>query len=179
MKCQETIELRKKLIELLLTELLKQKPVEVNVNEIMAFCEDILRYLEEETEEEYETNQQFVGMKEVFRGHVVKDWQGTNLECKKYFVLNKIIVKHCVFFYSQCWKHRNLSMHDEDKQRDRLSKWYEKEKRKAENSEHNQIRLYVQKSKLDVIRCKCDTIRRWIMNLKRIEKRWRKYPKMT
>ena len=89
---------KKKIIELLLTELLKQKPVEVNVNEIMAFCEDILRYLEEETEEEYETNQQFVGMKEVFRGHVAQDWQGTNLECKKYFVLNKIIVKHCVFF---------------------------------------------------------------------------------
>ena len=67
-------------------------------------------------------------------------------------------------------------MHDEDKQRDRLSKWYEKEKRKAENSEHNQIRLYVQKSKLDVIRCKCDTIRRWIMNLKRIEKKVEKIP---
>ena len=62
--------------------MLKQKPVEANLNEIMAFCEDILRCLEEETEEEYETNQQFVGMKEAFRGHVVKDWQGTNLECK-------------------------------------------------------------------------------------------------
>ena len=48
--------MRKKFMESLLIELLKRKPKEVDVNIIMAYCEDILRYLEEDTEEEYKTN---------------------------------------------------------------------------------------------------------------------------
>ena len=39
---------------------------DIDVNMIMVFCKDILRYLEEEEEDEYETNQQYIGMKELF-----------------------------------------------------------------------------------------------------------------
>ena len=94
----------------------------------------------------------------------------------KYVVLNKIITKKCVLFYNEFWKHRNEIMHDEEKQRERLSKWYEKERSKAENSKFSQLRMYVQKCKLDLERCKCDTIKRWIMNLKKIEKKVEKIP---
>ena len=70
----------------------------------------------------------------------------------------------------------NEICHDVNKQKDKMIKWFEKEKRKAEESEHRQIRLHVNKSKLDTNVCKSDTIKRWIMNLKRIEKKVEKIP---
>jgi hypothetical protein len=39
-----------------------------------------------------------------------------------------------------------------------------------------QIRLYVQKCRIDMERCSCDTLKRWIMNLKKIEKKVEKIP---
>ena len=59
-----------------------------------------------------------------------------------------------------------------------MIKQFEKEKRKAEESECRQIRLYVNKSKLDVNAYKSDTIKRWILNLKTIEKKVEKIPLM-
>ena len=73
---------------------------EVEVNEIITFCEDILRHLENEMEEECETNQCQVGMTELFRGHA-----------------NRILVRNCAKFCNECWKNRNESSHDEPKQR--------------------------------------------------------------
>ena len=40
--------------------------------------EDILKYLKNEEEEEFETNQRLVGMQQLFRGYVVKVWKGSN-----------------------------------------------------------------------------------------------------
>ena len=57
-----------------------------------------------------------------------------------------------------------------------MVKWYEKEKERGKTSEYRQLRLYVEKSKLDVNVCNSDTIKRWIMNLKRIEKKVEKIP---
>ena len=54
----------------------------MDVNTIIAFCKSILRHLEEEMEEYFETNQQWTGMKETFCGHIVRDWQGVNLDDK-------------------------------------------------------------------------------------------------
>ena len=71
-------------------ELLKNRD-EVDANEIMSFCEDILRYLENDLEEEHETNQCHVGMTELFRGCIAVDWKEANFDCVKYKKLNKII----------------------------------------------------------------------------------------
>ena len=98
------------------------------------------------------------------------------MNCKKYFALNKIIVHECAFFCNQCWKHRNEIAQDEEKQREWLANWHEKEKNKAQNSKHNQVRMCAQRSKLDENRYKCDTIKRWILNLKNIEKKVEKMP---
>ena len=46
---------------------------EVNVNEIIYFCDDIMRYLENDDEDEYESNQYLVRMKELFCGYLVID----------------------------------------------------------------------------------------------------------
>ena len=112
----------------------------------------------------------------VFRGNAVIDWKGANSKCIKHRKLNVIIVKECIKFYNKCWKHRNETHHDANKQKEKMIKWFEKEKRKAEESEHRQIRLHANKSKLDTNACQCDTIKRWIMNLKRIEKKVEKIP---
>ena len=122
----------------------------VDVNEIMSFCEDILVYLENDQEAEYETNQQYVGMTELFRGYVVKNWMEVNMNTKKYRYLNRILARECVHYYDRCWKHRNQIMHDPIKQKERMKRWYEKEKKRGRNSDSRQIRMYVEKNKLDV-----------------------------
>ena len=41
-------------------------------------------------------------------------------------------------------------MHDENKQKERLKRWFEKEKSKAEKSEYRQLKTYVERYKIDV-----------------------------
>ena len=87
-----------------------------------------------------------------------------------------ILARECVYFYNQCWKHRNEIMHDPIKQKERMMRWYENEKEKGSQSTSRQIRMYVDKCKLDVERCNSDTIKRWIMNKRTIEKKVEKIP---
>ena len=121
--------------------MLKNKE-EVEVSKIMSFCEDMLRHLKNEIEEEFETNQYHVRMTELFRGHIVVDWKEANFKCKKHKKLNKILVLHCAKFYNKCQKGRNEVLHDEQKQKEQMHRWFEKEKSKADQNEHRQIKLY-------------------------------------
>lgn len=70
----------------------------MNINKIMSFCKDALRHLENKEDEEHEMNQELVGIKELFRGHVVNDRIGTNMNSKKCRHLNAIIGRECVIF---------------------------------------------------------------------------------
>ena len=174
-KCKETMNLRKEFMEKLLLKLLKNKG-KVNVNEIMLFCKDILLYLDSEDEDKYETNQYHVGMQELFRGYVVNDWTEVNFKTKKYRHLNAIIALECVSFYNRCWKHRIEILHDENKQKERMRTWYEREKEQGRNSNARQIRMYVEKYKFDTRTSSSDTYKRWSMNLKAIERKVEKIP---
>ena len=87
-----------------------------------------------------------------------------------------IAAREYVCYYNRCWKYRNKIMHDPNKQKERMIKWYENEKERGRSSDSRQIRIYVEKHKLDVERCSSDTIRRWIMNMKTIEKKVEKIP---
>ena len=82
----------------------------------MLFIEDILRYVENEEEEEYEMNQQYTGIQELFQEYVLIDWKGINLKSSKYKKLNKIITKKYIEYYDKCWKHRNKEYYDKEKQ---------------------------------------------------------------
>ena len=108
---------------------------------------------------------------------MVIDWEGTNFKSEKHKKLNRMSVKRCVECYDKCWKHRNNEHHEEEKQRKRLIKWYEKVKRKAENSNDRQLRMYGEKREINVNRCKNDTIKRWMHNTKEFEKRMEKTEK--
>ena len=48
--------------------------------------EDIVTFFDvreaDDNEEEFETSQQYIRMKELFRGHIVRDWKQANFHCK-------------------------------------------------------------------------------------------------
>ena len=82
-----------------------------------------------------------------------------------------------VEFYLKCWKKRNEMCHNEEKQKERMKKWYMNELNRVENSEIKQMRNYAQKFKINEDRCSIETIKAWISNLKKIEKRTEDIPK--
>ena len=117
-----------------------------------------------------------MGMQELFRGYVAVVWEGTNLNSKKYRTLNKIVPKKCIEFYMKCQKERNEAYHDECKQRQRITEWYKKVKNSAENSNKNQMRMYVKKYKINVQQYTLGTIKRQINNIKEFERKIEKIP---
>ena len=84
---------------------------------MLAFVDDMLKCIENDEKEDYETNQQYVGMQELFCGHAVIDWEGTILNTKKFKKLNKIIVRKCVEFHVKYWEERNEEHHNDDKKK--------------------------------------------------------------
>ena len=76
--CSHAKPFRKKFIEELIEDLLKNKPAEVESEEKFNMGEDILVYLEKEDEDEYVTDQRMVGMSSLFRDFATKVWKGVN-----------------------------------------------------------------------------------------------------
>ena len=161
----------------MLIELIKVKKKDVDANDVMALGEDILRYLEQDDEEEYETSQGIIGMNELFRGCIVKDWMGANAQEDKHRTLNEIVVRKCVEFYAECWKHRNEVCHDNDKQKERLRKWVIKEKESAVRSENVQVREYVRKFAINEEQSDADKMKKWIQNVKKLKTKIEKVPR--
>ena len=61
-----------------------------------------------------ESNQQYIGIKELFRGYIAKVWHGTKFALTKYQELNKIIIKECIAYYMKYWQHRKEKFHEEN-----------------------------------------------------------------
>ena len=83
-KYKETIPLRQEFVKKMLKELCNNRLENIDEEEILSFVEDILRYLEDNSDNEYEINQGILGMKNIFRGYVVKVWKGANFAQNKY-----------------------------------------------------------------------------------------------
>ena len=97
----------------MLKELCDNWPENIDEEEILLFIEDILRYLEDDSDDEYKTNQEILGMKNIFRGYVVKVWKGTNFAQNKYRKLNRIVVRLSIQYYYKYWIERNKIYHNE------------------------------------------------------------------
>ena len=93
------------------------------------------------------------------------------MSSNKYRKLNKIIVRKCMEFYGKCWKHRNEAYHDAERQKERIKKWFLKEREKAVNSDMQQVRNYVRKFEINEERSDVEKLKKWIMNLKKLERR--------
>ena len=176
-QCSENKKGRPMFVKDLIETLMKSKPKEVAEDDIISFVEDIMKYVRNDDECDYQTNQQYVGMKELFRGFVVKVWFGVQLNDPKYHHLNKIIVKKCVNYYLQCWKDRNEDHMNEEKQRTRVLRWYHKLLKKVEESTDMQVKKYVMKHQIDVEHSRTDSIRTWINNVKNFQRKMEEIPK--
>ena len=93
---------KKEVCERIIFGVAKRKPDNIDSEEILSFVEDILRYFDDDDSEEYENNQELIGILDLFRGHAVKVWSGTNFSDRKYHKLNKIDVRLCVKHYYKC-----------------------------------------------------------------------------
>ena len=60
---QNKIHTRREFIRDMLIELAENTPENMSIDAMLPFAEDIIRYLENEKEEEFKTSQQHVGMK--------------------------------------------------------------------------------------------------------------------
>ena len=57
-------------------------------------------------------------------------------------------------------------MHDEDKQRKRVTEWYENTNSRIDNSKMTQLKMYARRCKINLQQSETDRIRRWIWNVK-------------
>ena len=57
-----------------------------------------------------------------------------------------------------------------------MKTWCENEKERAKNCNIRQLRMHAERCKIDEDRCNSDTCKRWIMNLKAIERKAEKIP---
>ena len=65
--------MRRDFIFILTKDLLKAKESCFEANEVLGMVEDIVNNLENGVEEDYETSQQHIGVRQSFRGFAVKD----------------------------------------------------------------------------------------------------------
>ena len=88
---------------------LKEIQIELTTNEMLrSMINDIRKYLKgNEDNDEYETNQYFVGIKYLFRRFAIKNWYGTDFSSNMFVEYNRIMIKHCMNFYVTCWYYRN------------------------------------------------------------------------
>ena len=60
--------------------------------DLRAIVKDIRIFMRNERDPEYETNQGNFGVKQLFRGIIVRVWFGTNFGVTKYGSYNRIII---------------------------------------------------------------------------------------
>ena len=90
--------------------------------ELRLLIEDTRKFMKEETDD-FETNQQAIGMAHLFRGFSVKAWKRNEFDEERHTNCNRIVNQHCMSYYCECWKDRNEKLHDEATQRKRVIEW--------------------------------------------------------
>ena len=174
-RCGKVLLMQVEFVKETIKELRKHAKEDVDNEIIIKMMKDMVKYFKGD-EDQHGTLQQYAGFKDLFRGFVVKDWDGPDFNCRKHTYLNKILVKKVVLFYSICWKHRNDVYHNEEKQRERLIKWHERIKLQVEMHEPEQVKIFMRRNKIDATRCKNETIRLWISNVNELRKKVEKLP---
>ena len=65
-----------------------------------------MKFLREDLED-FETNQQEIGMKYLFRGLSIEAWKVIDVSINECIDYNRIVNQHCTKCYCKCWKDRN------------------------------------------------------------------------
>ena len=90
--------MRAKFVLVLHEDLKKEQIEDVLDTELRLLINDV-RKLMREDEDDYETNQQIIGMKHLFRGFSIKMWKVTPEDRKNYTNLNRIVNHHCMAYH--------------------------------------------------------------------------------
>jgi len=176
-QCNETKNRRPEFVRDLMETLMKKKSNEVDEDEIISFVEDIMKFIRNNEDGDYKTNQQYIGMKELFRGYIVQVWNGVQLNSVKYHELNRIVVRKCVEYYVKCWKERNEESRNEIKQRERVIRWYKNTLDMVGTSSDAELRKYVDKHHINIEQSNTESIRKWILNIKVFKRKLEAIPK--
>ena len=141
------------------------KSNECNQLDVLDMIECIVKHLNEVIEGEYETFKESIGFKHLFRGLVMRDWKGKNLQCRKYRELNKTLFKKLRWFYKQCLDDRNERFHDEKKQKRWSLQWYEKTTENVMENEPIQVRMFAQITNRNFNNSSASEMKQWICNV--------------
>ena len=117
------------------------------------------------------TKQRILGVSMIFRGFIVKDWHGDNVNCKEYLEFKKAIVKLCVAYYWKFWEERNEAKFKPEIRRKFVVEWYKRQIEKAKMSVSAEVRKYIREYELQVDDRPTDQIQRWFIGLNMVIKR--------
>lgn len=114
-----------------------------------------------------------LGMRNMFRGIVVKSWTGNNFETSADCKHNKMIVKESAKFYNEHWVDRWNALHTEEEQKKRLSQWCENIFDEMKNGECDE-RKHAERTELDIDRSENDTIKAWTLGALKMKRNLKK-----
>ena len=86
--------------------------------------------------EDFETNQQVIGMKLLFRVFSIKVLKGSEFGGNNHVACSRIVNQNCMNYCCKCWKDRNEKMHEEVFQRKRIIHWQQKERVRSLKEQH-------------------------------------------
>ena len=108
-QCEKREEWLKKLKKSLHHVAKKGKETMHELNVVNEIIKDVGKYFN--NEQNFWTNQQVIGIREVLKGIAVKNWVLFPVESTEFKKYNKILINKEFDFYSECWKDRFKMLH--------------------------------------------------------------------
>ena len=118
---------------------------------------DLKRYFD--AEGQLCTNQHKIGMKNLFRRMIVKEWVDNNQNDIYCLEHNKEIVKSCVHFYHECWKTRCVELHKEGNQLELLREQVKRIKESETTERVEGMQDCMSKHEIEEGEAKCSDLR--------------------
>lgn len=128
--------------------------------QVKEMIEDVKRYFEQDGQ--LYTNQSKLGMKNLFRGMIVKQWVDTNQSDIDYLEYNKVFVKSCVTFYHECWKSRCVELHKDEVQIELLREQVKLIKASDDTDRVEGLHEFLNQYEITEEDAKSDELRNWI-----------------
>ena len=136
---------------------------------VQEMLNDVNKYFN--NNDDYYTNQQLIGHRELFRGVVVKEWVIENQNNINFHAYNKVLVKSCVQFYHECWKRRCVVLHDPEVQKKVLKEEVLVIMEEANEEAIEGLNRYVQIHTIKLNEASVEELLSWIRSVRAFKKR--------
>ena len=98
MHCRSTVIMRAAFILEFQEDIKKVQASGATDEDLRTLIEGIRKFMRGDSED-FETKQQVIGMKHLFRVFSIKAWKETDFSCDKHTVYNRIVNKHYMNYY--------------------------------------------------------------------------------